>query len=311
MKATEPLSSVHHVGSTRSTGTPVDEAPVSAVSWPAIVGGAFVAAAMGLILLSLGSGLGLSAISPWSNSGISSKTLGIAGAIWLLAMQAIAGALGGYVAGRLRTKWVAIHTEEVYFRDTAHGFLAWAVAVVISAGLLASAAAALVGAGAGVAGTGLAAAGAVAATTSTEMPAARQQPGSDGVAYYVDALFRTAHSSGASTEVPTSMEAGRIVAAALSKGDLAPADKTYLSQWVAARTGLNQADADKRVTETIAQAKAARADAETKAREAAEAARKAGAYLSLWVFVSMLAGAFCASYAATIGGRQRDSIAVV
>jgi regulator of protease activity HflC (stomatin/prohibitin superfamily) len=106
------------------------------------------------------------------------------------------------------------------------------------------------------------------------------------------------------------MEAGRIVAVALSKGDLAPADKTYLSQWVAARTGLNQADADKRVTETIAQAKAARADAEGKAREAAEAARKAGAYLSLWVFVSMLAGAFCASYAATIGGRQRDSITV-
>ena len=218
MKATEPLSPVHHVGSTRSNGTPVDEAPVSAVSWPAIVGGAFVAAAMGLILLSLGSGLGLSAISPWSNSGISSKTLGIAGAIWLLAMQAIAGALGGYVAGRLRTKWVAVHTEEVYFRDTAHGFLAWAVAVVISAGLLASAAAALVGAGAGVAGTGLAAAGAVAATTSTEMPAARQQPEPNGVAYYVDALFRTAHSSGASSEVPTSMEAGRIVAAALSKG---------------------------------------------------------------------------------------------
>jgi hypothetical protein len=107
------------------------------------------------------------------------------------------------------------------------------------------------------------------------------------------------------------MEAGRIVAAALSKGDLAPADKTYLSQWVAARTGLNQSDADKRVTETIAQAKAARADAEAKAREAAEAARKAGAYLSLWVFVSMLAGAFCASYSATIGGRQRDSVAVV
>jgi hypothetical protein len=292
MQATEPLSAVRHAGSTGSNGTLVEEAPVSAVSWPAIAGGAFVSAAMGLILLSLGTGLGLSAI-------------------WLIAMQAIAGSLGGYVAGRLRTKRVAVHTEEVYFRDTAHGFLAWAVAVVISAGLLASAAAALVGAGAGVAGTGLASAGAVAATTSTEMPAARQQPESDGVAYYVDALFRTSHSSSASSEVPTSMEAGRIVAAALSKGDLAPADKTYLSQWVAARTGLNQSDADKRVTETIAQAKAARADAEAKAREAAEAARKAGAYLSLWVFVSMLAGAFCASYSATIGGRQRDSVAVV
>jgi len=306
MQATQPLSPVRHA---ESNGTLPEEAPVSAVSWPAIIGGAFVAAAMGLILLSLGTGLGLSAVSPWSTSGISSKTLGIAGAIWLLAMQAIAGGLGGYVAGRLRTKWVAVHTEEVYFRDTAHGFLAWAVAVVISAGLLASAAAALVGAGAGVAGTGVAAAGAAAATASTQAP--RQQPESDSAAYYVDALFRTAHSNGATSEAPTSMEASRILAVALGKGDLAPADKTYLTQWVAARTGLNQSDADKRVTDTIAQAKAARAEAEAKAREVAEAARKAGAYLSLWVFISMLAGAFCASYAATIGGRQRDSIAVL
>jgi len=282
---------------------------MSAVSWPAIIGGAFVAAAMGLILLSLGTGLGLSAVSPWSTSGIPSKTLGIAGAIWLLAMQAIAGGLGGYMAGRLRTKWVAVHTEEVYFRDTAHGFLAWAVAVVISAGLLASAAAALVSAGAGVAGTGVAAAGAAAATASTQTP--RQQPESDGAAYYVDALFRTAHANGATSEAPTSMEASRILAVALGTGDLVPADKTYLTQWVAARTGLNQSDADKRVTDTIAQAKAARAEAEAKAREAADAARKAGAYLSLWVFISMLAGAFCASYAATIGGRQRDSIAAL
>jgi hypothetical protein len=306
MQVTQPLSPVRHA---ESNGTPLEEAPVSAVSWPAIIGGAFVAAAMGLILLSLGTGLGLSAVSPWSTSGISSKTLGIAGAIWLLAMQAIAGGLGGYVAGRLRTKWVAVHTEEVYFRDTAHGFLAWAVAVVISAGLLASAAAALVGAGAGVAGTGVGAAGAAAATASTQTP--RQQPESDGAAYYVDALFRTAHANGATNEAPTSMEASRILAVALGKGDLAPADKTYLTQWVAARTGLNQSDADKRVTDTIAQAKAARAESEAKAREAADAARKAGAYLSLWVFISMLAGAFCASYAATIGGRQRDSIAVL
>jgi hypothetical protein len=306
MQVTQPLSPVRHA---ESNGTPLEEAPVSAVSWPAIIGGAFVAAAMGLILLSLGTGLGLSAVSPWSTSGISSKTLGIAGAIWLLAMQAIAGGLGGYVAGRLRTKWVAVHTEEVYFRDTAHGFLAWAVAVVISAGLLASAAAALVGAGAGVAGTGVAATGAAAATASTQAP--RQQPESDSAAYYVDALFRTAHSNGATSEAPTSMEASRILAVALGKGDLAPADRTYLTQWVAARTGLNQSDADKRVTDTIAQAKAARAEAEAKAREAADAARKAGAYLSLWVFISMLAGAFCASYAATIGGRQRDSIAVL
>lgn len=294
----------------RTTGSSIStvhEVSDSAVSWAAVLAGAFVAAAMALILLPLGTGLGLSAISPWSNAGASSTTIGIAGAVWLVVMQVIAAGLGGYVAGRLRTKWVAVHSDEVFFRNTAHGFLSWAVAVVISAGLLASAAAAIVGVGTGVAATGVAAVGAAAATAAT-----RQQSGAgaEGLAYYVDALFRADHPSGNSVEAPTSIEAGRIMATALGKGDISPADRTYLSQWVAARTGLSPADADKRVTDTVAQAKAARADAETKAREAAEAARKAGAYLSLWVFVSMLAGAFCASYAATIGGRQRDYVFV-
>lgn len=294
----------------RTTGSSIStvhEVSDSAVSWAAVLAGAFVAAAMALILLPLGTGLGLSAISPWSNAGASSTTIGIAGAVWLVVMQVIAAGLGGYVAGRLRTKWVGVHSDEVFFRNTAHGFLSWAVAVVISAGLLASAAAAIVGVGTGVAATGVAAVGAAAAT-----PATRQQSGAgaEGLAYYVDALFRADHPSGNSVEAPTSIEAGRIMATALGKGDISPADRTYLSQWVAARTGLSPADADKRVTDTVAQAKAARADAETKAREAAEAARKAGAYLSLWVFVSMLAGAFCASYAATIGGRQRDYVFV-
>lgn len=294
----------------RTTGSSIStvhEAPDSAVSWAAVLAGAFVAAAMALILLPLGTGLGLSAISPWSNAGVSSTTIGIAGAVWLIVMQVIAAGLGGYVAGRLRTKWVAVHSDEVFFRNTAHGFLSWAVAVVISAGLLASATAAIVGVGTGVAATGVAAVGAAAATAAT-----RQQSGAgaEGLAYYVDTLFRADHPSGNSVEAPTSMEAERIMATALGKGDISPADRTYLSQWVAARTGLSPADADKRVTDTVAQAKAARADAETKAREAAEAARKAGAYLSLWVFVSMLAGAFCASYAATIGGRQRDYVFV-
>lgn len=305
MQTTQLPSDVsRNTGSSIST---VHEAPDSAVSWAAVLAGAFVAAAMALILLPLGTGLGLSAISPWSNAGVSSTTIGIAGAVWLIVMQVIAAGLGGYVAGRLRTKWVAVHSDEVFFRNTAHGFLSWAVAVVISAGLLASAAAAIVGVGTGVAATGVAAVGAAAATAAT-----RQQSGAgaEGLAYYVDALFRADHPSGNSVEAPTSMEAGRIMATALGKGDISPADRTYLSQWVAARTGLSPADADKRVTDTVAQAKAARADAETKAREAAEAARKAGAYLSLWVFVSMLAGAFCASYAATIGGRQRDYVFV-
>ena len=278
-----------------------NEAPVSAVSWPAVLGGAFAAAAMALILTSLGTGLGLASVSPWSNSGVSATTIGIAGVIWLIVMQASAGSLGGYVAGRLRTTWVNVHTDEVYFRDTAHGFLVWAVAVVMSAGLLATAATSLVGAGARAAATAAAGAGVAAATGATEVP---------GVAFYVDALFRTDRPRGDGSDAATRAEAGRIVAAALGRTDIAPADKRYLSQLVAAGTGLSQVDAAKRIDDTLAQARATLAEAEGKARAAADATRKAGAYLSLWMFVSLLASALCASYAATIGGRQRDAVVV-
>ena len=216
-------------------------------------------------------------------------------------MQASAGSLGGYVAGRLRTTWVNVHTDEVYFRDTAHGFLVWAVAVVISAGLLATAATSLVGAGARAAATAATGAGVAAATGATEVP---------GVAFYVDTLFRTDRPRGDGSDASTRAEAGRIVAAALGRTDIAPADKTYLSQLVAAATGLSQVDAAKRIDDTLAQARATLAEAEGKARAAADATRKAGAYLSLWMFVSLLASALCASYAATIGGRQRDAILV-
>lgn len=110
----------------------------SAVSWGAIVAGAAAAAALSLILLILGTGLGLSSVSPWAHSGISAKTFGVSTILWVTATQLIASGMGGYLAGRLRTKWVAVHTDEVYFRDTAHGFLAWAVASLVTAALLTS-----------------------------------------------------------------------------------------------------------------------------------------------------------------------------
>src|SRR5665213_1843130 len=121
------------------------EAHSSGVSWGAVIGGAFVAAATYLILLALGAGFGLSAISPWSNAGASASTVGAAAIVWLIVIEILASALGGYLTGRLRTKWALIHTDEVYFRDTANGFLAWAVALVISVSLLGSAGASMVG----------------------------------------------------------------------------------------------------------------------------------------------------------------------
>src|SRR6202046_3679100 len=123
----------------------VDEANSSGVSWAAVIGGAFVSAALSLILLALGTGLGFSAVSPWSNTGVSASTIGKGAILWLILMQVIGSLMGGYLAGRLRTKWTKIHSDEVYFRDTAHGFLAWAVALVITAAFLASAAASMAG----------------------------------------------------------------------------------------------------------------------------------------------------------------------
>ena len=121
-----------HLGSSLT-----NETAVSGVSWAAIAAGGTAAAALSLILLSLGIGLGFSAISPWAGSGVSATVAGISTIVWLLVTQIFASGLGGYLAGRLRTKWAYVHTDEVYFRDTAHGFLAWAAATLVTAAFLA------------------------------------------------------------------------------------------------------------------------------------------------------------------------------
>jgi hypothetical protein len=110
----------------------------SAVSWPAIIAGSVVAAGISVVLLTLGSGLGFAAMSPWPGRGVSASTLVVSSAIWLIVTQWISSAFGGYVAGRLRTRWIGTHTHEVFFRDTAHGLITWAVATVLAAAVLAS-----------------------------------------------------------------------------------------------------------------------------------------------------------------------------
>jgi hypothetical protein len=266
----------------------------SGVSWGAVLAGAFVAAALALILLLLGSGLGFSAASPWANEGASAKTLGIAAMIWMVFVHLASSAIGGYMAGRLRTRWTDVHTNEVFFRDTAHGLTAWAVGIVITAAFLTSAATAIVG---GAAKT----AAATAATAGAGLAAGAASKADDSKSYFVDTLFRS-DGSRQEDDAGVREEAGRILASGLAQGDLPPADRTYLAQVIATRTGISQPDAEKRVADAIAQAKAA----ETKAKEAADAARKAAAHLALWSFLALLIGAFVASYAATMGGRLRD-----
>jgi hypothetical protein len=262
------------------------ELTASAVSWSAVIGGAFVAAALSLILLALGAGLGFSSISPWSGVGASISTVSMAAVGWIIAAQIMASAMGGYVAGRLRTRWVTVHGDEVYFRDTAHGLLVWAVGSVMTAGLLLTVGTSLAS---GVTHAGVAAT-APAAADQNEMPHA----------YDVDGLFRSDHVAPDRTDAAVRAEVGRIFAHALAQGSLSPADKTYAGSLIAARTGLSQADAEQRVTTIV-----------TNAQEALDTARKAAAKLSLWIFIALLSGAFFASVAATIGGRQRHAVQMI
>jgi hypothetical protein len=303
----------------------------AAVSWPAIFAGATAAASLSLILLILGMGLGLSSVSPWSAAGISAGAFGVSTILWLTVTQLAASGMGGYLAGRLRTRWSGTHTDEVYFRDTAHGFLAWGVATLVTAALLSSVTGAIVGGGARVAA---AAGGAVATTAATAgvagaagMGSAMGSPATTAnTSYTVDSLFRKAPEAGASAAPGSSTmamsgagpadtsgspgstaEVGRIFANGIRTGQpLPPDDVKYVGQQVAQRTGLPQADAEKRVNDAYAQLTARIKAAEDSAREAADKARKAAAWAALWVFVSLLLGAFVASLAATFGGRSRD-----
>jgi hypothetical protein len=298
MQSSSDLVRDGQVGTARSGAA---ESAISAVSWPAIIAGAFAIAAAALILLALGSGLGLASVSLWYNSGPSATTFGVWAAVWLIVVQWLSAALGGYVTGRLRIKWVGVHTDEVYFRDTAHGFLAWAVTAVVMAAALSSVVPSVVGSAARGAGS-------LATAAAQGAGAAAAQSGTiDPTAYLVDTLFRSDHPDANPRPQDVRAEATRIIASGLRNGDVPPTDKTYLAQLVAARTGISQADAQKRVDDTIAKAK----DAEVKAREVADTARKVTATGAFFTAFSMLVGAFIAAVAATIAGHRRDEVLAV
>jgi hypothetical protein len=263
-------------------GTDSGEPSVAGVSWAAVAAGAIASCALTLVLLSFGIGLGLSVVSPWAGSGVSATTFKIGTGLYLVVIAMLSSSIGGYLAGRLRSRWIGVHSDEVYFRDTAHGFLAWAFASVLGAILLASPASSLLG-------------GAASGATQATASAAGQTGPMDG---YVDALMRSDAPATQNAGNPSDAR-GEMVRLFTSSfrggGELKADDRAYVSKVVAARTGLSQADADKRVNDVVTQIKAD-----------ADAARKATAHLAFWLTASLLLGAFCASLAATEGGGLRD-----
>ena len=305
------------------------------VSWGAVLAGAAAAAALSFILLILGVGLGLSSMSPWS---FNATAIGVSTIVWLAFMQLAASGIGGYMAGRLRVKWSSVHTDEVHFRDTAHGLLAWAVATLITVAVMAGGARAVLS-GAIDAGTGVAAAVAPAAAAGAGAAAANASEGAGAgsganpLDYFSDMLLRAAPAPAAAADGATTtgmpaaplanssaqtmangnvsvadqrIEIGRIFATSIGNGSLAADDRAYLGQLIAKRTGLSQADAEARVDAVYGRAAKLAADTKAKAQQAADTARKAGAHTALWMFVALLLGAFVAALAATFGGRQRD-----
>jgi hypothetical protein len=279
-----------------------DQSAASAVSWGAVIAGAVVALASSLVLIALGSGIGLVSVSPWANSGVSAETFGVLAVAWFAAIQLFSSGVGGYIAGRLRTRWVGVHTDEVFFRDTAHGFLVWAVGAVVSASVLASALSLIVSGAAHIGGAALQGAGSVASTASSAAVGK-----ADASQYFTDMLFRSDHASQGDS-ASTRAEVGRIFAKGAMEGDLNAADKTYVGQLVARETGLSPPDAEKRVADVIAQSKAAAVDAANTLKKAADEVRGIAEAASLWAFISLLIGAFAASYMATVGGRLRDDL---
>jgi hypothetical protein len=231
--------------------------------------------------------LGFSLASPWPGSGISARTAALGTGLYLVVVAMLASTIGGYLTGRLRTKWVSVHTDEVFFRDTAHGLVAWALATLLSVSVLAVNGLAVVSAA--TLGT--------AAGLSQGATAEAGQAG-DPNASYVDTLFRADPAAANPPDAGSARaEVSRILATALKGGgDLSSADRSYVSQLIAARTGISQQDAEKRLNDVVAQARAA-----------TDKARKAAAQLSLWIAASMLIGAFAASLAAAEAGKLRDT----
>lgn len=355
------------------------------VSWSAVFAGAVAAAAFGLVLLTLGAGLGLAALSPWRSAGASAAKFGFAAVVWVCVTQILTSGLGGYLAGRLRHRWPAVHIDEIYFRDTAHGFLSWALATLTTAALFAVMLPAAEQAGGRA--VAKAASSALLLDRGDANAAINQWP----VGYYVDALFRPLGSSSpssatsatssaptaataataapaastplfsaapstasdvsvqavaasspaasnhaaagaivmpvatpalaaAATSEPTvatsapsasgsppKYEVARIFLNSLATNDaLSAADIAYVASIVSRYTGMPLQAAQVRVAATYAQLQQKMVAIEGAAKDAANRARRASVYAALWLFVSLLMGAFSACFMAVFGGRVRD-----
>jgi hypothetical protein len=258
-----------------------------AVSWSAVFAGALAALGLSIVLVVLGSAFGFGAMSPFAGDGLSITAIGTVTVLWLILTQIFASVAGGYIAGRVRSRW-SIHRDEVFFRDTVHGLLTWAVASALM-----------------VAVAGLALGGGAAAATAVTTAAIASEDGAPSPADLItDRLYR---SPGADTgELAASRdEASRLVVMAIADESLVTEeDRAWLVEDVAERASLDIDLAEARVQMAFSEI----AVAGEEAREEVDAARAASATLAIATALAMMVGAFVAAGAAVFGGRERDGL---
>jgi hypothetical protein len=259
----------------------------AAISWPAILGGATAAASLSLTLMVVGTGLGLASVSPWANTGISAKGFDIGTVAWIILTPTIASMIGGYLCGRLRTRWLQTHTDEVRFRDAAHGFLAWAAATIMTVAIFAVT---------------------VNIFIQRIPPLGMVQDLAIPTEYYTNKLFRKIPiTSAEQVPSPAMIENNRIFAKSLSTGQVAKDDLIYLTQQIRYYAGISEIEADKRLRTVFSDAQAQLEEGTVMAKRGFDEARKNSAYASMWFILSLLCSAVAACFAATLGGKRRDN----
>ncbi len=256
----------------------------SYVDWPAIIAGAILASALSFVLLTFGSAVGLSMVSPEPGEGVSLRWVTIAGGVWFVWVAVSSFAAGGYLAGRMRRRAADATADETETRDGAHGVLVWATGALVGAVLAASGVGGLVG---GAASTAGALAGPAAEVVERETD-------------YYSGLILRGSPDGAAPEARAEVSA--ILGRGLARGEIEAADRDYLATLAANATGADPAEARAQVDAAIAEAEAARATA----IEAAETARIASVIGAFVLAATMIIAAAAAYFAAVAGGDHRD-----
>ena len=258
-----------------------DSATGQYVEWTPVIAGAIVASALSFVMFTFGSSLGMALASSSPTWRDASVGLALLSGLYVILTTVVSLGLGGYIAGRLRSRWpTGPDTNELEFWDGIHGLLVWALAVALGA-LLAAAATA-----------------AIASTAAPTASAPNTTAAEPIIAYDLDRLFGNPQSPSAAADISSSRaEAARIAlrAAARRHRDDLIEGRARLLRLVSARTGLSAPEAEARVADFIG-----------RSTTAIKKARRSAVVVGFMTAAGLLLGVAVAWFAAVAGGSHQD-----